>query len=71
MEKAQKILLVGATGGTGRATIDALVKRGHRVTAFSRHAESLENELGPGDAAERRRDQAGRRGRARWRGTTR
>ena len=43
MEKSQKVLVVGATGGTGRATIDALVKRGHRVTAFSRHAESLEN----------------------------
>ena len=43
MEEAQKVLVVGATGGTGRATIDALVKRGHRVTAFSRHAESLEN----------------------------
>jgi len=43
MENSKKILLVGATGGTGRATIDALVKRGHRVTAFSRHAESLEN----------------------------
>ena len=42
MEKSQKVLVVGATGGTGRATIDALVKRGHRVTAFSRHAESLE-----------------------------
>ena len=43
MEKAQKVLVVGATGGTGRATIEALVKRGHRVTAFSRHAEELEN----------------------------
>ena len=43
MENSKKILLVGATGGTGRATIDALVQRGHRVTAFSRHAESLEN----------------------------
>jgi len=42
MEKAQKVLVVGATGGTGRATIDALLARGHRVTAFSRHAESLE-----------------------------
>ena len=42
MEKAQKILVVGATGGTGRATIDALVRQGHQVTAFSRHAESLE-----------------------------
>ena len=43
MEKSQKVLVVGATGGTGRATIDALLARGHRVTAFSRHAESLEN----------------------------
>ena len=44
MEEAQKVLVVGATGGTGRATIDALVARGHRVTAFSRHAEALEND---------------------------
>jgi uncharacterized protein YbjT (DUF2867 family) len=36
-------LVVGATGGTGRATVDALLRRGHRVTAFSRHAESLEH----------------------------
>ncbi|MGB5284528.1 MAG: NAD(P)-binding oxidoreductase [Polyangiales bacterium] len=42
MEKAQNVLVVGATGGTGRATVEALLKRGHRVTAFSRHAESLE-----------------------------
>ena len=42
MEKAQKVLVVGATGGTGRATVEALLERGHRVTAFSRHAESLE-----------------------------
>lgn len=42
MENAKKVLVVGATGGTGRATIEALVERGHRVTAFSRHAESLE-----------------------------
>jgi uncharacterized protein YbjT (DUF2867 family) len=42
METSMKVLVVGATGGTGRATIEALVKRGHRVTAFSRHAESLE-----------------------------
>lgn len=43
METSKKILVVGATGGTGRATIDALVERGHRVTAFSRHAESVEH----------------------------
>lgn len=42
MEKTKKVLVVGATGGTGRAAISELVRRGHRVTAFSRHAESLE-----------------------------
>lgn len=42
MEESKKVLVVGATGGTGRATVDALLERGHRVTAFSRHAESLE-----------------------------
>ena len=36
-----KILVVGATGGTGRATIDELVQDGHQVTAFSRHADAL------------------------------
>lgn len=41
MEESKKVLVVGATGGTGRATIDALVERGHRVTALSRHAEAL------------------------------
>jgi len=37
----QKILVVGATGGTGRATIQRLVAQGHRVTAFSRRADPL------------------------------
>ena len=41
MHKPQKVLVVGATGGTGRATIEELVKAGHRVTAFSRHADAL------------------------------
>lgn len=36
-----KVLVVGATGGTGRATIDELVQDGHQVTAFSRHADAL------------------------------
>ena len=40
-EKAQRILVVGATGGTGRATIQELVQLGHRVTAFSRNADAL------------------------------
>lgn len=38
---SQKVLVVGATGGTGRATIAELVQDGHRVTAFSRHADAL------------------------------
>ncbi|UCH30125.1 MAG: SDR family oxidoreductase [Myxococcales bacterium] len=42
MEHTQNVLVVGATGGTGRATIDALLRRGHQVTAFSRHADSLD-----------------------------
>ena len=36
-----KILVVGATGGTGRATVEHLVREGHQVTAFSRHASVL------------------------------
>lgn len=39
--KPERILVVGATGGTGRATIEQLVRDGHRVTAFSRKADSL------------------------------
>ena len=41
MEKTLKVLVVGASQGTGRAAVDALVARGHQVTAFSRSAESL------------------------------
>lgn len=41
MEQQKNVLIIGATGGTGRATLDALLARGHRVTAFSRHAESI------------------------------
>lgn len=44
METSRNILLIGATGRTGRATIEALLSRGHRVTAFSRHSESLEHD---------------------------
>lgn len=36
-----KVLVVGATGGSGRAAVDELLSRGHEVTAFSRHAERL------------------------------
>lgn len=34
-----RIVVVGATGGSGHAAVDALVRRGHTVTAFVRRAE--------------------------------
>lgn len=36
-----KVLVVGATGGSGRATVEALLSRGHEVTAFARRADRL------------------------------
>ncbi|MCV2490597.1 SDR family oxidoreductase [Geodermatophilus sp. YIM 151500] len=33
-----KVLVVGATGGSGRATVESLVENGHEVTAFARRA---------------------------------
>ncbi len=41
MSETLRILVVGATGGTGRATVAHLVADGHAVTAFSRRASSL------------------------------
>jgi uncharacterized protein YbjT (DUF2867 family) len=35
------ILVVGATGGSGRAATTALLRRGHTVTAFARSADQL------------------------------
>jgi len=40
-----KVLVIGATGGSGRAAVAELVRRGHEVTALSRHASTL---TGPG-----------------------
>jgi uncharacterized protein YbjT (DUF2867 family) len=40
-KQTMKILVVGATGGSGRATVEELLKAGHAVTAFSRHADTL------------------------------
>lgn len=37
-----KVLVLGATGGTGRATVQELLDGGHEVTAFSRHADALD-----------------------------
>ncbi len=38
---SKKMLVVGATGGSGRATVERLLAAGHEVTAFSRHADRL------------------------------
>ncbi len=37
----RKVLVVGATGGTGRATVARLLREGHEVTAFARSADKL------------------------------
>ena len=41
MSAINRVLVVGATGGSGRATVNALLEKGHRVTAFARHADAL------------------------------
>lgn len=41
VEPPLNILVVGATGGTGRATVEQLWRDGHHVTAFSRSAKVL------------------------------
>ena len=41
----RKILVVGATGGSGRAAVAALTAAGHHVTAFSRSAGTLHAEF--------------------------
>lgn len=37
---ALNVLVIGASGGTGKAAVNELLRAGHRVTAFSRHASS-------------------------------
>jgi uncharacterized protein YbjT (DUF2867 family) len=41
MEEAMKVLVIGATGGSGRATVGELLERGHTVTAFCRSADAF------------------------------
>jgi NAD(P)H-binding len=36
-----RVLVIGATGGSGRAVCDVLLHRGHRVTAFARSATAM------------------------------
>src|SRR5687768_13067143 len=40
--KTMKVLVMGATGGSGRAAVNELLALGHEVTAFARHAERIE-----------------------------
>jgi uncharacterized protein YbjT (DUF2867 family) len=45
-----KVLVIGATGGSGRAATAELLRRGHTVTAFARNAGKLRHQAGvPGD----------------------
>lgn len=41
MEEMMRFLVVGATGGSGRAVVEELVSAGHDVTAFSRRVEKV------------------------------
>lgn len=41
MSQTYKVLVVGASGGTGREAVARLMADGHTVTAFSRHADQL------------------------------
>jgi uncharacterized protein YbjT (DUF2867 family) len=41
LHRPARVLVVGASRGTGKATVDALLRAGHRVTAFSRSADAL------------------------------
>src|SRR5262245_30297316 len=36
-----KVVVIGATGGSGRAAVDALLAAGREVTAFARHPERI------------------------------
>lgn len=36
-----RVLVVGATGGSGRATVEELLSAGHEVTAFARRPDAL------------------------------
>lgn len=39
-EGAMRVLVIGATGGSGRAAVETLAARGHDVTAMVRHPET-------------------------------
>jgi len=41
MKVSKKVLVIGATGGSGRRTVEALIEEGHQVTALSRNASKV------------------------------
>lgn len=41
MKNLKKVLVIGASGGSGRKTVEALRKQGHEVSALSRKASSI------------------------------
>src|SRR5919106_41313 len=45
-ELALHLTVFGATGSVGRHVIDQALAKGHRVTAFTRHPESIEEANG-------------------------
>ena len=45
----RRVLVLGATGTIGRATVRALVRRGHEVVCFVRHRAGAGGALGPED----------------------
>ena len=47
----RRIFVLGATGTIGRATVHALLDRGHRVTCFVRPRAGVGGSLSPGDTA--------------------
>ncbi len=49
--QAKRVLVLGATGTVGRATVRALVRRGHDVVCLVRHRAGVEGRLAPYDSA--------------------
>lgn len=41
MKTSKKVLVVGASGGSGKKTVEALIREGHEVTALSRSASKV------------------------------
>ena len=41
MKVSKKVLVIGASGGSGRKTVEALIEEGHQVTALSRSASKV------------------------------